>query len=32
MVLNDGVYGQVRQAVLDKLGSNAVSLVDSIVI
>ncbi|KAH9888071.1 hypothetical protein C8Q73DRAFT_794495 [Cubamyces lactineus] len=30
MVLNDDVYGQVRQAVLDKLGANAVSLVDSI--
>ena len=27
MVLNENVYGQVRQAVLDKLGRNAIDLV-----
>ena len=30
MVLNENVYAQVRQAVLDKLGKNAVDLVKGI--
>ena len=32
MVLDEDVYSQVREAVLEKLGSNAVNLVDDITI